>query len=62
MTPEQAKIIMCMYEIDTLLSNYDEVAMLASNNPALLDAYRALYDLATGHKAKRKLSTEVRIV
>ena len=46
LTPIQAYLIAESHELLTLLDNQEELELLESNNPELLDAYRALLALA----------------
>ena len=46
LTPEQAQMICDAHDIQSTLSNEEEVELLSENNPELLEAYRALVSIA----------------
>ena len=48
MTTEQARLIIEAHDIASTLDDDEESELLAENNPALLDAYRALLKFAEG--------------
>jgi len=48
LTQEQAQILCDAHEIYSLLENEEEIELLESNNPELLEAYYALHRLAAG--------------
>jgi hypothetical protein len=48
--PDDAKRICEAHEIDAILDNDEERALLGANNPELLLAYERLCDFAAGRK------------
>lgn len=50
LTKEQAALLCDIHEIASLLADEEEVEILASANPQLLEAYRALAAIAADGK------------
>lgn len=50
LTNEQASLICDAHSIYALLENDEEIELLEQHNPELLEAYRALYDIAVNEQ------------
>lgn len=46
LSEDQAKLLCEAFEVFNILNDEQEVELLEEHNPALLEAYRELYDLA----------------
>jgi hypothetical protein len=48
LTPEEARMLIEIHEIDSFMADEEEVDCLEANNPQLLLAYRKLMQIANG--------------